>query len=86
MRFPALVALSASSCGLAGTSVPDENWTCDWDAMVDRPLADPDTPASDAGLLPASECMTTCGPPVSSCERTTLDGGEPAAVCPFCTF
>ncbi|HEY3816058.1 MAG TPA: hypothetical protein VGL81_02750 [Polyangiaceae bacterium] len=74
-------ALTACAPGL-----PPENWTCDFDASEPRPLADPDATAGDGGALPASECQATCGPPASSCTITVLDGGEPGAICPVCTF
>jgi hypothetical protein len=82
----ALVSLGSSGCGLSANTIPDEDWTCAWDADESRPLADPGSPFNEAGVLPASECQTTCGPPVSSCTRTILDGGQPGAVCPVCTF
>jgi hypothetical protein len=63
-----------------------EDWTCDFDASEARPLADPDAQADDAGRLASSECQNTCGPPATSCTRTLLDGGEPGAICPVCTF
>jgi hypothetical protein len=66
--------------------VPVEDWTCDFDASESRPLADPDATAGEGGALPASECQATCGPPAKSCTYTVLDGGEPGAVCPVCTF
>jgi hypothetical protein len=85
--FAALLALpllAASGCN--ANDIAPENWTCDWDSSVNRPLADPQSPTDDAGLLPASECETTCGPPVSSCVRVQVDGGPPSAVCPVCVF
>ncbi|HEY8038261.1 MAG TPA: hypothetical protein VIF15_00635 [Polyangiaceae bacterium] len=81
-RVLALVAMT-SACA---PSVPPEHWTCDFDASVARPLADPDAAADETGALPAGECATTCGPPVSSCALTVLDGGRPGAICPVCTF
>jgi hypothetical protein len=81
-----LGVLFASGCGLRANTIPTENWTCIWDADEARPLADPDSPVDEAGGLPSSECETTCGPPVSSCTRTVLDGGQLGAVCPVCTF
>jgi hypothetical protein len=77
----AVVALTACAPGL-----PVENWTCDFDASESRPLADPDATAGEGGALAASECQATCGPPANSCTFTTLDGGEPGAICPVCTF
>ena len=66
--------------------IPVEDWTCDFDASESRPRADPDASPDDAGKLAPSECQATCGPPASSCTATVLDGGEPGAVCPVCTF
>jgi hypothetical protein len=80
------IAASAWGCGLSGTTIPDETWTCQWDAQEARPLAIPATPSGEAGALPASDCQQTCGPPVSDCTYTVLDGGQPGAVCPVCTF
>jgi hypothetical protein len=64
----------------------EENWSCDYDATEGRPLDVPDAPFDDAGALPASDCMNTCGTPVTSCRRITLDGAVPGALCPVCTF
>jgi hypothetical protein len=78
MRLLALlVSLSQMACG---RSIPPTTWTCDFDA------SEPDAAADEAGALPASDCQDTCGPPVSNCTRTLLEGGVPAAVCPVCTF
>lgn len=81
-----LAVLALSACGLSGNMIPTENWTCQWDADEGRPLADPASPVDDAGVLPAGECQTTCGPPVTSCVRTFLDSGQAGAICPICTF
>jgi hypothetical protein len=81
-----LAAPVSSGCGLSGDTIPTEDWTCAWDAEESRPLADPSSPVNEAGMLPSSECQTTCGPPVNSCTRTVLDGGQLGAVCPVCTF
>ncbi len=71
----------------AGACAPQlENWTCDWDSSVARPLANRAALADDGGFLPSSECASTCGPPVSSCMLTTVDGGRPGAICPVCRF
>jgi hypothetical protein len=78
-----------AACGAVlacAPGVPTPSWTCDFDASELRPLADPDAAAGDGGALPASECQATCGPPASSCTRVLLDGGQPGAVCPVCTF
>jgi hypothetical protein len=77
------VALTLAACA---PGVPVEDWSCDFDASESRPLADPDATAAEGGALPASECQATCGPPANSCTYTVLDGGEPGAVCPVCTF
>jgi hypothetical protein len=84
MRVAALLLVALA--GGCGPSVPATHWTCDFDASVARPLSDPDAQADDAGRLPAGDCQNTCGPPASSCTRTTLDGGVPGAICPVCTF
>ncbi|HEX3343324.1 MAG TPA: hypothetical protein VHS09_02075 [Polyangiaceae bacterium] len=63
-----------------------EDWTCDFDASEPRPLADPDATAGEGGSLPPAECQATCGPPATACTITVLDGGEPGAICPVCTF
>jgi hypothetical protein len=82
-----LASFGASfGCGLSGDTIPKEDWTCEWDADESRPLADPSSPVNEAGVLPSSECQATCGPPVTSCTRTVLDGGQLGAVCPVCTF
>jgi hypothetical protein len=78
----ALLGMINEGCG---RPVPVTDWTCDFDASESRPLEDPDASSPDGGVPPA-ECQTTCGPPVTSCGRTTLEGGIPAAVCPVCTF
>jgi|HubBroStandDraft_1064217.scaffolds.fasta_scaffold75560_2 hypothetical protein len=83
---PVLGVLLAPGCGLRGDTIPTENWTCAWDADEARPIAGTDLPVNEAGGLPSSLCQTTCGPPVTSCTMTFLDGGQPAAVCPVCTF
>jgi hypothetical protein len=82
----ALVATAASTGTACARVLPTDDWTCDFDASETRPLADPDAEADDAGLLASSECQDTCGPPASSCTRTLLDGGQPGAICPVCTF
>jgi hypothetical protein len=84
LALPALLVLAASGCN--ANDIAPEDWTCDWDSSVNRPLADPQTPADDAGRLPASECATTCGPPVSSCVLAQVDAGPTSAVCPVCVF
>jgi hypothetical protein len=66
--------------------LPQENWTCDFDASESRPLSERDAVADEGGSLPSSVCETTCGPPATSCTATTLEGGVPGAVCPVCTF
>jgi hypothetical protein len=73
-------------CASCAPAIPSENWTCDFDASESRPLADPDAAADDAGRLAPPECQATCGPPAMACTITILDGGEPGAVCPVCTF
>jgi hypothetical protein len=78
---PSLLALSG-----ACKPVPEVDWTCDYDASVARPLADRDATPDEAGELPSTVCGDTCGPPAHSCTFTLLDGGEPGAVCPVCTF
>jgi hypothetical protein len=85
MRWLLPLMFVVSACA---PSLPQENWTCDFDASETRPLADPDASADggDGGALAPAECQATCGPPASSCTLTYLDGGEPAAVCPVCTF
>jgi hypothetical protein len=89
MREAGLVLLLALSVGVEESCTPTslrENWTCDWDSSVERPLSGGDGPTDDAGKLSPSECAATCGPPVGTCTRTTLDGGVPGAICPVCTF
>jgi hypothetical protein len=91
MRGPLAVLASlflagSSACGLKASTLGNENWTCDRDADEGRPLVDPSAPVDEAGGLPSSECQATCGPPVTSCTRTVLDGGQPGAICPVCTF
>ena len=82
-RVPVLLAVGLVGCA---PSLPGENWSCDFDASVTRPLAQPDAQADDAGGLPLVVCQDTCGPPAHMCTLTSLDGGVPAAVCPVCTF
>jgi hypothetical protein len=77
-----LVGFALASC----RPNPDIEWTCDFDAMVARPLAAPDATPDEAGALPPSVCGDTCGSPAQSCTFTLLDGGAPGAVCPLCTF
>jgi hypothetical protein len=84
--LPSLLVVLSSGCGLKASTLGNENWTCDWDADEARPLFDPGSPADEAGGLPSGECQATCGPPVTSCARTVLDGGQPGAICPVCTF
>jgi hypothetical protein len=83
MALVATVVAAGTGCARA---LPTDHWTCDFDASESRPLADRDAEADEAGLLAPSECQDTCGPPASSCTRTVLDGGEPGAICPVCTF
>ena len=78
------LVVGAATSGCSPT-YPVEDWTCDFDARVTRPLSEADATAED-GALPASVCQDTCGPPASHCTRTELEGGVPAAVCPLCTF
>jgi hypothetical protein len=84
-RVPLLGALllAVPSCA---RDLPTDHWTCDFDASESRPLADPAATADEAGHLASAECQTTCGPPADSCTMTRLDGGEPGAICPVCTF
>lgn len=77
------VCVALGACAPGG---PVEGWTCDFDASEPRPLADRDAAAGEGGALPASECQATCGPPANSCTLTLLDGGQPGAICPVCTF
>ena len=65
---------------------PDIDWTCDFEASVDRPLANPDAEADEGGAFAPSVCGDTCGPPAKTCTFVILDGGIPGAVCPVCTF
>ena len=81
----ALAALAPLAFACTPTSLK-ETWTCDFDATEGRPLDDPDAPFDEAGALPAGNCAATCGPPVSACKRTLLDGAQPGAICPVCTF
>jgi hypothetical protein len=86
--FAALIVF-VGAAGLGQGCTPTdlrENWTCDWDSSVARPLSTGTVPSDDSGKLPAAACKETCGPPVESCTRTTLDGGVPGAICPVCTF
>jgi len=81
-----LVWPAAAFAAACAPSLPAENWTCDFDANVARPLADQDAKPDEGGRLPSGECQTTCGPPASACTWTALDGGRAGAVCPVCTF
>jgi hypothetical protein len=74
------------ACAACAPPLPQDHWTCDFDASEPRPLADPDAAADDTGRLAPSECQATCGPPATSCTTTRLDGGEPGAICPVCIF
>jgi hypothetical protein len=78
-----VAVMAPTACAPGG---PTENWTCDFDASEPRPLVDPDATVGEGGALAASECRATCGPPANSCTFTVLDGGEPGAICPVCTF
>lgn len=80
--------VTAATVALAGCApaIPQEDWTCDFDASESRPLGDPDATPDEAGVLPPAACQVTCGPPATSCTATTLEGGVPGAVCPVCTF
>jgi hypothetical protein len=78
-----VVAVASSACS---PTLSSEDWTCDFDAHESRPLSQPDATTGRDGSLPASVCQDTCGPPASECTLTFLDGGEPGAVCPVCTF
>ena len=62
------------------------DWTCDFDASEVRPLSDPDATIGPDGAVPSAVCQSPCGTPATSCTLTILDGGEPGAVCPVCTF
>ncbi len=85
MRAGALLVVSVTLCACRPPA-DDVNWTCDFEASVDRPLSDPGATANEAGELPSSVCGDTCGPPAQSCTFTVLDGGGPGAICPVCTF
>jgi hypothetical protein len=93
MRLMAGVAIGGAGCVVALVAIAcrpptdlQENWTCDFDAMENRPLDDPGATANDAGELPASDCMGTCGPPVTTCTFVLLEASVPGARCPVCTF
>jgi hypothetical protein len=86
MMRVAAAALVGELLGGCAPVVPQEKWTCDFDASESRPLADIDATPDESGALPAAECQATCGPPASSCTLTFLDSGAPGAVCPVCTF
>lgn len=77
------IVLVAAGCGPA---IAATDWTCDFDASESRPLSQPDATAGPDGTLPAAVCEDTCGPPAKYCTPTVLDGGEPGAICPVCTF
>ena len=81
----ALVASMALALSAACKPAPEVDWTCDFEASVARPLAEPATP-DDAGELPSNVCGDTCGSPAHSCTYILLDSGTPGAVCPLCTF
>jgi hypothetical protein len=83
---PALLLMAAASSLGCRSSVGAAQWTCDYDASEARPLSNPDAAVDEAGALPATDCQNTCGPPVSTCTWTLLDGGRPGAMCPVCTF
>jgi hypothetical protein len=78
-----LGACLAAACQPTGSAV---NWSCDFDASETRPLSDPDAAVGPDGSLPATVCESTCGTPAHDCTFALLDGGEPGAVCPVCTF
>jgi hypothetical protein len=80
------VLFFAFVAGVTSCKPNELQWTCDFDAMVARPLADQDATPNEAGALPANVCGDTCGPPAQFCTFTLLDGGTPGAVCPLCTF
>ena len=83
----AAVALAVCfSCSACGRGLASTNWTCDYDASENRPLTDPDATTGPDGALSGAVCQNTCGPPVTSCTRTVLDGGVAGAICPVCTF
>jgi len=86
MTRVSLLATLLLTCAACVRGLPTDDWTCDFDASESRPLADPEAAADEAGHLASSECRATCGPPAMSCTTTRLDGGEPGAVCPVCTF
>jgi hypothetical protein len=81
--FAAAALVGGSACAPAN---PAENWTCDFDASESRPLSERDATPGPDGAWPASVCQDTCGPPARSCSFVSLDGGEPGAICPVCTF
>jgi hypothetical protein len=87
-RGPAVVLglCVAASTAACGPTVPATDWTCQFDASESRPLSEPDAAPGPDGALPSAVCQTTCGPPALFCTFTVLDGGEPGAVCPVCTF
>ena len=85
VAWGASCALSLLGTGCLPSSL-QEHWTCDFDATEGRPLDDPDASVGEAGDLPASNCMGTCGPPVTACKRIVLDASQPGALCPVCTF
>ena len=78
-----VAASLAAACQPTGSAV---NWTCDFDASETRPLSDPDAAIGPDGSLPVAVCQSTCGTPARSCRFALLDGGEPGASCPVCTF
>jgi hypothetical protein len=83
---------ACAACAVVGGTIScqatslQEHWTCDFDATEARPLDNAAAPFDDAGSLPASDCMTTCGAPVTSCKRILIDASEVGALCPVCTF
>ena len=83
-RAAALVLVAAGQG--CGQTIAATDWTCDFDASESRPLSNPDATPGPDGALPAAVCQNTCGSPATSCTLTILDGGEPGAVCPVCTF
>jgi hypothetical protein len=78
-----LVVVLGEGCAPA---IAATDWTCDFDASESRPLSQPGAVPGPDGALPLVVCQDTCGPPAKSCTLTVLDGGEPGAVCPVCTF
>ena len=83
------LALVAGACACLLACQPTAtavHWTCDFDASENRPLAEPDAAVGPDGALPESVCEDTCGTPAVACTYVALDGGEPGAVCPVCTF